>query len=580
MTFIEKSGVKEESSGGVKGFLNSFLARNITFIINIAGKRLKKRYDRAAKDLFAAQMRVLEDILNYSKNTVYGREHDFESIKSHKEYVSHVKAGDYEDFRPYINRHVKGEDNVLFPDKPVIYTRTSGTTAEPKLIPVTEYNFKRIIKKRGLLWLYGLMEQFQDIYSGKDLTLVSPAVDGYTEGGVPYGALSGFVYQHIPDFVKRVHSIPYEVLCIKDFNARAYTMLRMAVPANITGIYTGNPATVLNLAQKADLWRQQIIKDVREGTLNSDFNIEPDIRKKVEGLLEPASKRADQLQKIADSSDIFRPADYWPNLKLVHTWTNGNCSLVIPKLKPWYGNDVPIMDFGYIASEITATDLVDVKSNSSLLAVLSGFYEFSSFEDGDDPTRFYMAHELEAGRKYYIYITTYSGLYRYNMNDVIEVTGHYYQVPLIKFLYKGNGITSIQGEKISERQFMDSIAEASSEINVEIGFFAGFADAVKNRYELYVEFKQDLTKSEMDAFSIKVDSLLKDKNIEYDGKRKSERLNLPVTIPLVNDAFAEFRALRLRGGAFEGQLKWIHLFSEQSIKQHILQLVKPDHIKC
>ncbi len=574
MIFVEKSGVKDDTPKGIKGLISNLLAKNVTLLLTIAGKKLKKRYTGAAKDVYSSQMSVLREILEYSKNTVYGQEHGFENIKSYDDYKKSVQIGEYEDFRPYVNRHVNGEKSVLFPGKPIMYTRTSGTTAEPKLIPITGYNFERTIKNRGKLWLYGLLEQFDGIYGGKDFTLISPAVDGYTDDNVPFGALSGFIYQNIPDFVKKVHSIPYEVLCIKDFTARAYTLLRLGIAANVTGVYTGNPATVLNLAQKGDKWKHLLIEDIKNGSLNSDFDIEPEIRNKVESLLYPVPKRADQLKKIVSENEIFRPLDYWPNLKLVHTWTNGNCSLVLPKLKKWYGDDIPIMDFGYIASEITATDLVDAKTNGSLLAILSGFYEFSSFNEGQMPTRFYMAHELEEGEKYYIYITTYSGLYRYNMNDIIEVIDHYFQVPIIKFLYKGNGITSISGEKLSERQFIVSISDAAAALDIEIDFFAGYADADNSRYELYVEFKSQTDKTVMDAFAAKTDEILQKNNIEYASKRSSERLTLPVVIPLVNDAFAKFRTMRLENGAFEGQLKWIHLFSEKGIKKQIEQLIK------
>jgi hypothetical protein len=92
-----------------------------------------------------------------------------------------------------------------------MYNQSSGTTALPKLIPVTPYNFQRTIKDRGKLWLYGLMKQFPSLYSGKDLSVVSPAVEGHTADGTPFGSLSGLMYNNIPNFMKRVHTVPYSV---------------------------------------------------------------------------------------------------------------------------------------------------------------------------------------------------------------------------------------------------------------------------------------------------------------------------------------------------------------------------------
>jgi hypothetical protein len=247
---------------------------------------------------------------------------------------------------------------------------------------------------------------------------------------------------------------------------------------------------------------------------------------------------------------------------------------VLPQLKEWFGSDVPVLDFGYIASEITATDLVDATNNGSKLAVLSAFYEFSKFEEGDEPSEFYMAHQLQSGKRYYIYVTTYSGLYRYNMNDVIEVIDFYYQVPVIRFLFKGDGITSLQGEKLSEKQFINSVTQTAEKSGVKIGFFAGYADKKNDRYTLYIEFKDDLSRTDMDKFAEVTDLMLQQNNIEYESKRKSERLNSPVVIPLVNDAFDMFRNLRLEEGAFEGQFKWIQLFSDDLIKDKIEKLAK------
>lgn len=568
-----KSGIIE-SSRNFKGLINRVLAKNITRILAIPGKKLEKKYIDAAKDTECAQLNVLREILAYAKDSEFGKRFDFAAIDSHEQYCHNVPIMDYEDLRPFVDRHIAGEQNVLFPGKPMLYTRTSGTTAEPKLIPITDYNFERTIRNRGKLWLYGLSQQYPGVFDGKDFTLVSPAEDGYTDDGVPFGALSGLMYKNIPEFVKRVHTIPYDVICIKDFTARAYTLLRFGVPQDVTCVFTGNPSTVVNLAEKADKWKEELIRDVADGTLRADIEIEPHIRRKVEALLEPAKHRAAQLAQLAGATPRLLPTDYWPNLKLVHTWTNGNCRLVIPELKEWFGQ-TPILDFGYIASEITATDLIDPKTNGSKLALRSGFYEFSSLDEGDAPRNFLMAHELEVGKKYYIYVTTYSGLYRYNMNDVIEVVDSYFQAPIIRFLYKGHGITSIQGEKLSESQLIEAVQRASKETGLRYGFFVAYADMPKSRYELYVELSGQQSMGAYAQFASSVDAHLCDVNIEYESKRSSQRLRPVKGIPLVSDAFLHFRSMRLDEGAFEGQLKWLHLSADKAMQARMKKLVCP-----
>lgn len=532
---------------------------------------MEKKYILAAKDAEAAQLAILKEILEFAKDTEIGKRFDFAAIHSHDAYRQKVPVMDYEDLRPYVDRHVAGEQDVLFPGKPMLYTRTSGTTAMPKLIPITEFNFDRTIKNRGKLWLYGLSKQFPGVFDGKDFSMVSPAEDGLTEDGVPFGALSGLMYQNIPEFVQRVHSFPYDVVCIKDFTARSYTLLRFGVPQNITAIFTGNPSTVLNLATKADEWKTELIRDIADGTLRSDIDIEPEIRQKITPFFQPAKKRAAVLEKMVQSAPRFLPHMYWPNLKLIHTWTNGNCRLVIPDLMEWFG-EIPILDFGYIASEITATDLIDAKTNGSKLALLSAFYEFSPIDEGDSPTTFLMAHQLEPGKRYYIYVTTYSGLYRYNMNDVIEVIELFYQAPVIRFLYKGHGVTSIQGEKLSEAQLIEAMQNTSKETGIDYGFFVAYANTDSATYEVYVELKGNGTNTEQERFAQILDTHLCQVNIEYDAKRKSERLRPPMVVPLVEDAFVKYRAIRLEEGAFEGQLKWLHLSADQAVQQKMKKL--------
>ncbi|MFO1428679.1 MAG: GH3 auxin-responsive promoter family protein [Candidatus Competibacteraceae bacterium] len=565
---------------GIKGALNHLLSRNVEWILSIPGSRLYKQFIQATRQVERTQAALLADILQYGGDTVYGREHRFNTIRNYRDYREHVPVNDYEALRPYVNRHIQGETDVLFPGKPLMYNRSSGTTALPKLIPVTPYDFERTIKNRGKLWLYGLMRQFPGIFRGKDLTVVSPAVDGYTPDGTPFGSLSGLVYQNIPEFMKRVHTIPYSVVTIPDYETRTYISLRSAIACDVTMLLTVNPGTILNLVTRADQWKTDLIRDIHDGSVRNDLNIEPEIRAQIEMMFKPDHRRAAQLEKLAQQRGVLRPADYWPNLRLIHTWKNGNCALMLPKLKPWFHPDTPILDFGYLASEIMATDLVDPATDGSILQVRSGFYEFTRFEEGDNPERrFLLAHELDVGAQYYLYVTTFSGLYRYDMNDVVEVVGKFNETPILKFLFKGKGITSIQGEKLSEKQCIQAVHQAALATGLRHEFFVGYADAEQQRYLLYIEFSEDYTESLRTRFTDAVDRALMDINIEYEAKRKSDRLR-PLTVVAVGKNFFErYKLLRLAEGAHEGQFKWQNLTALQRVKQQLDQLAI-DHPPC
>ncbi len=571
-----KSGVNFQHKG-LKGAVNGFLARRVEKILSVPGQRLYKKFVKATLDTKMSQQAVLDEILNYAKDTVIGNEHGFESIKSYDDYHTRVPMRDYEDHRPYVERHTRGEEDVLFPGKPLMYNRSSGTTMLPKLIPVTPYNFQRTIKDRGKLWLYGLSRSFPGIYKGQSFSVVSPSDEGHTEDGTPFGSISGVMHQNIPEFMKLTHSAPFCATSIKNYDSKVYTMIRFSLACDVTVMFTGNPATVLNFALKTDEWKEDLIRDIRDGTLKADLELSPEIRSEAESYLQPARERASQLDRIASSMDSFRPAEYWPNLKLIHTWKNGNTRLVIPKLGPWFRKDTPILDFGYIASEIMATDLIEPETDGSILQVQNGFYEFTRYEDEYNSGReFLMAHQLEVGQRYYIYVTTFSGLYRYDMNDVIEVIGHFNSAPILRFLFKGKGITNMQGEKLSEDQFIEAVAQAANTTEISHDFFIGYADTDISGYILYIEFLEDYPDNRIAGFRKALDEALCRVNVEYEAKLSSQRLKPIGIVKLGKDFFSRYRALRLEEGTHDGQIKWLNLSGTIATKERIRKLLKQE----
>lgn len=568
------SGIKPDRTGFM-GWIDRLLAFNLERLLSFPGAKRYKAFEASTRNVAETQTRVLREIMSYAEDTVFGKEHRFAEVRTYEDFKQRVSPMDYEDHRPYIQRHQKGEENVLFPGKPLMYNCSSGTTSEPKLLPVTTYNFERHIKDRSKLWLYGVMRRFPGIYKGKCLGVVSPSDEGTVEDGTPFGSLSGLIRKNIPSFLNLTHTAPYSAMLIRNHPAKTYTICRFALACDVTLIITGNPATVLNLAMKADEWKEDIIRDIRDGTLKKDLDIEPEIRADLEAHLEPAPKRAAELRALADAHAQLRPAEYWPNIKLIHCWTNGNTGLVVPKLRRWYKEETPVLDFGYLSSEILSADIMVPENNGSVLAVNSGFYELMPFEDEDkapEEKRFLMAHEVKKGHRYYIYVTTFSGLYRYDMNDVIEVLDFFNTAPVIKFLFKGKGITNMQGEKLSEAQFIEAIGRASDRTGIRYDFFIGFADTETSRYRLYIEFLDPYTEDQKRAFAQAVDNALCEVNVEYEAKFKSERILPMEVIDMGRDFWPRYRTIRLAEGAHEGQIKWLHLSSTEATKNRLEQL--------
>ena len=153
-------------------------------------------------------------------------------------------------------------------------------------------------------------------------------------------------------------------------------------------------------------------------------------------------------------------------------------------------------------------------------------------------------------------VTTSAGLYRYNMNDLLEITGFYNQFPLIKFIQKINGTVSMTGEKLHERQFIDAVHEAEKETGKDALFFIGFADVEKSNYKFYYEFAgQNISLAEAEKFTALVDTRLQEFNPEYRDKRASNRVKAPDTALLPPDSFGRFKAACIDRGYRDGQFK-------------------------
>ena len=138
--------------------LNPFVPNTL---LDIAGGLLYRKLKKVSKDPRKASEKTLRQILTYAKDSVYGKEHHFADIlkattdeELYRLYRENVKPNEYEDLRPYVDRHKNGEAGVLFPGKPVLYATTSGATAEPKWIPITQEYIDNIYSKMNKVWLY------------------------------------------------------------------------------------------------------------------------------------------------------------------------------------------------------------------------------------------------------------------------------------------------------------------------------------------------------------------------------------------------------------------------------------------
>jgi len=548
------------------------------FVIKVYGLKARA-FEKATHNPSESQSKFLSELVARNKKTLYGQEHDFASIQSAKDYRERVSVNNYETLRPYIERHTKGEPNVLTVDKPILFGITSGTTGKPKHIPVTSYSRR---KKKDVMdvWSYYIMRDHPNMLKGKILAIVSPEKEGYMTCKVPFGAESGHAYRNMPEIVKNIYVLPYEVFEIKDYDAKYYCILRIAMEKNVSVVATLNPSTILLLCQKIEKVKDRVIDDIRRGTLNSELNIRYDIRKKIENGLRPNPKRADELSRLAGNrGGELLPVDFWPNMEIVVCWKGGTVGIYISHFKKYFRENISIRDFGYLSSEARASIPMCDEGCGGALAIQGNFYEFVPREEMDRPDRrLLLAHELEVGEEYYVILTTPGGLYRYDIDDVIKVIGFFNRTPMIEFKQKGSIVSSVTGEKIYEVHINNAVHKATEAIGIHLQFFSAFVEWEETpRYAILVEAVQDLTVEHKQKLLSNIELELIKINVEYETKRQSQRLGHPVLKIVPRGTFEEYRSRKIAEGSHDGQFKMPQLTSDINFHKNftIIEEIKP-----
>ena len=551
------------------------------FLLSCAGSIQLAKLNKASRNPQKAASTTLRNIITYAKDTAYGKEHNFEQIlqaKTDEElfklWQANVPVNEYEDLRPYVERHKNGEANVLFPGKPVMYATTSGSTAEPKWIPMTQEYMKMVYSKMTHLWLFNFIRNRPKVYSGKALSIVGKVIEGYAPDGTVHGSVSGVTQRDCPKFMKVLYSNPQCVYSITDYNSRYYVLMRMGIEQDISIIITANPSTIVELQNNVNEYFDEYVTDIENGTISQKLKIAPEIRTELEACVHPNPKRAKELRALKAKYGTVLPKHYWPNLQILNTWKCGNTDKYIEKFQGSLPEHTLHMEFGYFASECRFGLVMDDTLNTVLFPHFH-YYEFVREEDLEkENPEFLQLSQLEEGKRYCPFITTWAGLYRYNMTDLLEVGPKYKNSPTVHLIQKTKGIVSMTGEKLYEKQFCDAVHKVEKESGMMTRFFVGFADQERSSYDFYWEFSdRSTTQAQAEEFTRKVDAALKEINCEYGAKRDSLRIKDPATYRLVKDSFETFKQRCIDEGARDGQFKLTLLLLDEKRHAKFKQLV-------
>jgi len=535
-------------------------------VLWVKAPRSLRHFNALCRAPVQAQEDLLRQILETNADTEFGRRHSFGTIRGFGEFQERIPHSAYEDLEPYITAEMNGRPNQLTKEPPVLFTTTSGTTGNRKYIPMTQEG-KRAKSHLTWLWLCGLYRDHPGVVGGRILSVVSPEVEGHAPSGVPIGAESGHAYRTMPGPVRSIYTAPYGVFAIEDYEAKYYTLLRLAAGQNISCIATVNPSTIVLLADRLADHGESIIRDVRDGSLSSEFSVPQELRDSLH--LRPDPERARHLERAAAAGGgPLRPGLAWPELTAIGCWKGGTVGAYLAKFDTYFPQRPPVRDLGYYATELRGSVPLSDNGDAGTMAVGTNVLEFHPAAEDRAPEgrELLRLEQLEVGQRYFVYVTNASGLYRYEMNDIVEMAGHYGKTPLIRFIQKGKGVVSFTGEKLYETQVIAAVDKALAAMRGRYHFIAAVAELVDGttpRLIFLVEFDDPITDQDGSALVDRLDAALGEENDEYLTKRKSLRYGPPIIRVVRPGEFDKYRRRMVETGQrADGQFKVLRLTSD------------------
>jgi hypothetical protein len=516
------------------------------------------KFQRNLENPLRLQEKKLLAILQANKDTAFGKKYGFGEIQTIRQFQDRVPINDYESMKPYINRMIQGEKNVLTYQEPFFFSTTSGTTGEPKYIPITP-DFEKEYNDR--LWLFTFLRTYPcSGYFNSILAIVSQPSDEVTPGGIPCGSHSHRTYCRQSRLIRAIYALPPEVFAIDDWYARYYTILRLSVEKPVRILLATHPNSLLTLAQKADEVKDCLIRDVEKGTLEPGLPLPSSLRRPLERHLFPNPRRAARLRRsMVTSGGRLLPSAVWPTLEAIVCWIDGSARFYKSQLEEKYR--LPIHNLGYLATEGRGSIPVTF-DGTDVLAIHLHFFEFIPEDEILKRDKSVLTcDQIEKGKFYYILFTASNGLYRYFINDVVYVSGFYKKTPVIRFAFKGGNVSSLTGEKIYETHVENAMARAQRRIGATIVDYTAIPClATPPFYRVAVEFPEPDQQRLKENLARELDRELLKENISYRRMRDARILGELEVAALPPGTFERFIKFRVNTeGAPYSQIKINHL---------------------
>ena len=431
-----------------------------------------RQFEALLPNAHAVQRASLFAKLRRCADTRFGRDHGFSRIQTLADYRRQMPISRYEYFAPYIQAVSRGDVAAMFPahERVLMFGVSTGTTGESKLNPITR-TWLREYRQSLEIWGVKAIVEHSEMIGTKLLQITGPADLGLSPSGLPMGMVSALSFRYQNRVLQSFYALPSDICDIGDPDAKYYTILRLAMTMPVGFICTVTPANLVRLAHTGDQQRESLIRDLFDGTLRSDIALSDGLRNR----LAPVTRRrlpdrARELEQIIERTGTLYPKDYW-NLSLISCWLGGTVGFRSRDLPTFYG-DTCQRDLGLVSTEGQHTIPFDDSTPQGVLSIKGNYYEFVPVAEMDSAAPTVLeCHELQPGHEYFLVLTTSSGLYRYDLGDVVRCQGYVGQAPVLEFLHKGHHCSDMEGEKISESQVVTAVSAASHELGLRLDYF-------------------------------------------------------------------------------------------------------------
>ena len=429
---------------------------------------------------------VLMQILGQAGHTEIGKKHHFDGIKSVADFRRQLPITTWADYEPFVDRLADGEPDLLFPGKAKVFIVTSGTSGlKPKMVPDSEVGSvaKNMVSRFRQFQLIRNLPEIDR--NGFILPLSNISFFPPTKGGIRVAFASGnALTQNTNENPSIRIAFPTAALLNEDAETRDYLMARFSLQQrNVVMVVGNNAGRFKFLADFISGHAHEMMNDIEHGTLNNSLKIDPKVLEKLAPLLTPDPERAAELRQILGNTGTLLPKDYWPFLKVMVFWISSSVGHYVKDLKTLIPENVKYFDAGYGASEARINIPSKPGDPAGTLSIYTAFYEFLPREGGQT----LLAHEVEDGKTYELIVTTWSGLYRYQMKDIVKVEGFTGKTPNLVFQYKSSDILNITDEKIPASLVHEVIRQVASDLGTNLVQVQIFADLDERCYLCYVE---------------------------------------------------------------------------------------------